>query len=128
MKINTLTEVVIGSAIEVHRRLGPGLLESAYQECMARELSIRGVPFAREQPLPLNYKGLKLSCGYRLDFLVANELVLELKAVDSLQPVHVAQLLTYLRLGGWKIGLLINFHAAQIKEGIRRVVLGLKES
>jgi GxxExxY protein len=91
MKINKLTEVVIGSAIEVHRRLEPGLLESAYQECMARELSIRGVPFAREQPLPLNYKGLKLSCRYRLGFLVANKLVLELKAVDSLQPVHVAQ-------------------------------------
>src|SRR6266498_1016468 len=111
MKINEITEAIIGAAIEVHRTLGPGLLESAYQECLARELGLRQIPFERERPLPLEYKGVKLECGYRLDFLVADMVVVEVKAADSLLPIHQAQLLTYMKVGGWKVGLLINFHA-----------------
>jgi GxxExxY protein len=127
MDINELTETVIGSAIEVHRALGPGLLESAYVECLCRELSLRGLSFVRELPLPLEYKGIRLDCGYRIDLLVADRLVVEVKAVEKLIPVHEAQLLTYLRLGGWKIGLLINFNHPVLKQGIRRLVLGLEE-
>jgi GxxExxY protein len=127
MKINELTEAIIGAAIEVHRTLGPGLLESAYQECLARELGLRQIPFEREKPLPLEYKGAKLECGYRLDFLVADMVVVEVKAADSLLPIHQAQLLTYMKVGGWKVGLLINFHAPLLKQGIKRLVLGLAE-
>ncbi len=127
MKLNALSHDVIGAAIAVHRTLGPGLLESAYQECLAKELLLRGIPFEREKPLSVEYKGLRLDCGYRLDFLVGKVLVLELKAVESLQPVHVAQMITYLRLGGWKLGLLMNFHATRLRDGIRRVVLNLGE-
>ena len=127
MKINELTEAIIGASIEVHRTLGPGLLESAYQECLARELGLRQIPFERERPLPLEYKGVKLECGYRLDFLVADMVVVEVKAADSLLPIHQAQLLTYMKVGGWKVGLLINFHAPLLKQGIKRLVLGLAE-
>ena len=127
MKINDVTQVVIGSAIEVHKALGPGLLESAYEECLCKELSLRQVPFEKQRPLPVEYKGLKLDCGYRLDLLVDNQVVVEIKSVDSLHPIHDAQLLTYLRLGGWKAGLLINFNAPILKQGIRRLVLGLDE-
>lgn len=118
-----LTGQIIGAAIEVHRALGPGLLESAYQACLARELSLRGIAFEREKPLPVEYKGLELDCGYRLDFLVEDRVVLELKAVDRLLPVHEAQLLTYLKLTGCRVGLLINFNVAVLKEGIVRRVL-----
>lgn len=121
--INRVTEAVIGAAIEVHRTLGPGLLESAYCECLCRELSVRGVPFEREKPLPLEYKGVRLECGYRLDLLVANSVVIEVKAIETIAPVHEAQLLTYLRLGGWHVGLLINFNVAVLKQGIRRKIL-----
>jgi len=127
LKINEVTEAIIGAAIEVHRTLGPGLLESAYQECLARELTLRQIAFEREKPLPLEYKGVKLDCGYRLDFLIAEMVVVEVKAVDSLLPISQAQLLTYLKLGGWKVGLIINFHAPLLKEGIKRLVLGLEE-
>ena len=127
LKINEVTEAIIGAAIEVHRTLGPGLLESAYQECLAREMTLRQIPFEREKPLPLEYKGAKLDCGYRLDFLIAEMVVVEVKAVDSLLPISQAQLLTYLKLGGWKVGLIINFHAPLLKEGIKRLVLGLEE-
>ena len=127
MKINDVTQVVIGSAIEVHKALGPGLLESAYEECLCKELSLRQVPFEKQRPLPVEYKGLKLDCGYRLDLLVDNQVVVEINSVDSLHPIHDAQLLTYLRLGGWKAGLLINFNAPILKQGIRRLVLGLDE-
>ena len=127
MKINEVTEAIIGAAIEVHRTLGPGLLESAYQECLARELTLRQIAFEREKPLPLEYKGVKLDCGYRLDFLIAEMVVVEVKAADSLPPISQAQLLTYLKLGGWKVGLIINFHAPLLKEGIKRLVLGLEE-
>lgn len=127
LKINEVTEAIIGAAIEVHRTLGPGLLESAYQECLARELTLRQIAFEREKPLPLEYKGAKLDCGYRLDFLIAEMVVVEVKAADSLPPISQAQLLTYLKLGGWKVGLIINFHAPLLKEGIKRLVLGLEE-
>jgi len=118
-----LTAQIIGAAIEVHRRLGPGLLESAYQACLARELSLRNVPFEREVSLPIEYEGIQIDCSYRLDFVVAGKVVIELKAVDALQKVHEARLLTYLRLSGLRVGLLINFNVAVLKEGIRRLVL-----
>lgn len=127
MRINEITEAVIGAAIEVHRTLGPGLLESAYQECLARELALRHVPFEREKPLLVEYKGTKLECGYRMDFLVADMVVVEVKAADALLPIHQSQLLTYMKLGGWKVGLLINFHVPVLKKGIKRLVLGLEE-
>jgi len=116
-----------GEPIEVHRILGPGLLESAYQECLARELTLRQIPFEQEKPLPLEYKGAKLECGYRMDFLVAEMVVVEIKAADELLPIHQAQLLTYMKLGGWKVGLLINFHAPLLKKGIKRMVLVLED-
>lgn len=112
----------------MHRTLGPGLLESAYQECLARELTLRHIPFERGKPLLLEYKGAKLECGYRLDFLVADMVVVEIKASDSLLPIHQAQLLTYMKLGGWKVGLLINFQVPVLKNGIKRLVLNLEEA
>jgi GxxExxY protein len=121
--INELTHEIIGAAIEVHRTLGPGLLESSYRECLCRELSLRNIEFQRERGLPVQYKGIQLGCGYRLDVLAANLVVVEIKAVDALAPVHEAQLLTYLRLGGWKVGLLINFNVVVLKNGICRLVL-----
>jgi GxxExxY protein len=117
-----LTREIIGAAIEVHRALGPGLIESAYEECLARELSLRGIGFERQKPLPLVYKDVKLECGYRMDILVDGRVVLELKAIDAFAPVHDAIMLTYLRLSGCKIGLLINFNVAVLKDGIRRLV------
>jgi GxxExxY protein len=117
-----LTHEIIGAAIEVRRMLGPGLLESAYEECLARELTVRGVPFDRQKPLPLVYKDVKLDCGYRIDLLVDGRVVVELKAVDALAPIHDAIVLTYLRLLGCKIGLLINFNVTVLKDGIRRLV------
>ena len=123
-----LTHEIIGAAIEVHRTLGPGLLESAYAECLARELSLRGIPFEREKPVPVVYKEVKLDCGYRIDLLVDGRVVVELKAVDALAPIHNAIVLTYLRLSGCKIGLLINFHVEVLKDGIKRIVLGYKEA
>jgi GxxExxY protein len=126
--INDLSSTIIGAAIEVHRTLGPGLLESAYEQCLARELSLRNIPFQQQTSLPVNYKGTRLDCGYRLDFLVADLVVVEVKAIDALLPIHQAQLLSYLKLGGWKLGLLINFHVPLLKEGIKRVVLGLDDS
>ena len=118
-----LTAQIIGAAIEVHRELGPGLLESAYQACLARELSLRGLPFMQEKPLPVEYKGTPVDCGYRLDFLVDSKVIVELKAVDALAPVHEAQLLTYLKLTGCRVGLLINFYVPVLKDGIKRLVL-----
>jgi GxxExxY protein len=127
MVVNELTKEIIGAAIEVHRALGPGLLESAYEECLCRELSLRGVPFERQVPLPVEFKGLRLDCGYRLDLIVGKTVVVEIKAVESLLSIHDAQLLTYLKLGGWKVGLLINFNVSVLKNGIRRRVLDLEE-
>ena len=128
MEINSLTEIITGSVIEVHRALGPGLLESAYEQCLCHELSLRKIPFERQFQLPVKYKGILLDCGYRIDILVDKRVVVELKAIDRLAPVHDAQLLTHLRLGGWQIGLLINFNVELLVDGIRRKVMGLKES
>ena len=123
MDINKLTGLVIGAAIEVHKALGPGLLESAYEECLCRELELelKGIPFERQKELPIEYRGAKLDCGYRLDIVVAGRLILELKACENLQPIHEAQLLTYLKLTGIKYGLLINFNVPVLKDGIRRI-------
>jgi GxxExxY protein len=107
--------------------LGPGLLESSYKICLRRELSLRGIPFEYELPLPVVYKGVKLDVGYRLDLLVAEAVVVEAKSVAALEPVHEAQLITYLRLGKWKVGLLINFNVPVLVDGIKRRVLGLDE-
>lgn len=123
MEINKITERIIGAAIEVHRHLGPGLLESTYQVCLAKEMELNDLAFEQEKPLPLEYKGLKLDCGYRLDFLVEQSVIIELKSVDLLLPIHEAQLLTYLRLSKCKIGLLINFNVPVLKQGIKRMAL-----
>jgi GxxExxY protein len=121
--LDKITEEIIGAAIEVHRALGPGLLESAYEECLCRELELRGISFDRQRPLPVEYKGVRLECGYRLDLVVEDAVAVEIKAVSAIEPVHEAQLLTYLRIGGWKIGLLINFNVPVLKNGIRRRIL-----
>jgi GxxExxY protein len=118
-----LTDKVIGAAIEVHRQLGPGLLESAYEKCLCRELELRGLSFERQKAIPLEYKGIKLEQGYRMDIVVANRIVLELKCVTAIAPVHEAQMLTYLRLSGLPIGLILNFYVPVMKAGIRRMVL-----
>jgi hypothetical protein len=118
-----VTGRVIGAAIEVHRALGPGLLESAYEKCLCRELWLRHISFVRQLPLPVEYKGVQLDCAYRLDFLVASSVVVEIKAVTALEPIHEAQLLTYMKLGGWSLGLLINFNVPVLKSGIRRMIL-----
>ena len=117
-----LTHKIIGAAIEVHRQRGPGLLESAYEECLARELSIRNLAFERQKPIPLVYKGVKIECGYRIDLLVEHRIVLELEAIEQIVPVHEAVVLTYIKLSGISVGLLINFHVAILKDGIRRYI------
>ena len=122
MTWNELTEAVIGAAIEVHRELGPGLLESAYGQAMCRELSLRGIPFECQKPMPLRYKGVALDCGYRLDLLVDGRLVVEIKAIEKLAPIHEAQVLTYLKLGGFHLALLINFNVEVLRLGIKRIV------
>ena len=126
-EINHLTETVIGSAIEVHRTLGPGLLESAYETCLCRELSLRGVEFQCQERIPLVYKGVKLDCGYRAHVIVAERVLVEVKAVDQLTAIHDAQLLSYLKLSGLRVGLLINFNVPILTHGIRRKVLGSPE-
>jgi GxxExxY protein len=126
--INKVSQAIIGAAIEVHRTLGPGLLESAYEQCLSHEFALRQIPFERQKPLHIDYKGVALECGYRLDFLVSGIVVVEVKAIEALLPIHQAQLLSYLKLGGWKLGLIINFHAPLLREGIKRVVLGLEET
>ena len=118
-----LTQRVIGFAIEVHRQLGPGLLESAYEECLCHDLHLRDLAFQRQIDLPVAYKGLKLDCGYRLDIVVEDSVVVELKSIEHILPIHQAQLLTYLRLGEKRVGLIINFNVAVLKNGIVRKVL-----
>ncbi len=118
-----LTQQIIGAAIEVHRHLGPGLLESAYQTCLAREFSLRNIPFEQEKSLPVEYKGTRLDAGYRTDFVVSGKVVVELKAVENTLPIHEAQLITYLKLSGLHVGLLINFNVPALKKGIVRRVL-----
>lgn len=124
MEFDSLSNLIIGTAIVVHRELGPGLLESAYEACMAYELTSGGVRFERQKPLPIQYKGVRLDCGYRLDLVVANEIVVEIKSVDQILPIHQAQLLTYLRLSGCKVGLIINFNVPLLKDGLKRIVNG----
>ena len=120
MKKDPFTGKVIGCAIEVHRLLGPGLLESTYQQCLAHELHLNGIAFNLEHPLPVEYKGIKLDCGYRIDILVENRLIIELKAVDEIRGIHKAQLLTYMKLSKLDTGLLINFNVKRLKDGIQR--------
>lgn len=121
--INAVTEPLIGAAIEVHRALGPGLLESAYEICLCRELSLGGISFERQKAIPLVYKGVMLDCGYRADVLVSGKVLVELKSIDTLLPIHEAQLLSYLKLTGLRAGLLINFNVRFLKHGIRRRLL-----
>jgi GxxExxY protein len=127
VKENDITETIIGAAIEVHKVLGPGLLESAYEECLAHELKLRTIAFDRQRVLPVMYKGVHLDCGYRLDFLVEQSVVVELKAVEGLLPIHEAQMLTYLKIGGWSVGLLINFNVPALRRGIKRIVHDFRE-
>ncbi len=127
-RLNRITEQIIGGAIEVHRVLGPGLLESAYSSCLVFELRERGFRVEQERPLPVVYKSVKLDCGYRLDLVVENLVIVEIKAVERLNSVHEAQLLSYLRLYGCKVGLLINFHVSMLKQGIRRIVNDFPDS
>ncbi|HEY6874376.1 MAG TPA: GxxExxY protein [Geobacteraceae bacterium] len=117
------TSAIIAAALEVHRHLGPGLLESAYEECLCHELEIRGIRYCRQNKLPVVYKGKKLDCGYRLDVVVNDVILLELKSVEKLLPIHEAQLITYLKLSGMRTGLLINFNELLLKDGIKRIVL-----
>lgn len=126
--LNRITESIIKAGIEVHRALGPGLLESAYEACMAFELTDRGLNVEQQKPLPLVYRQVKLDCGYRLDLLVERTVIVEVKAVDGLAPIHQAQLLSYLRLSGCKVGLLINFNVQVLKDGIRRVANNFPDS
>ncbi len=123
-RLNQLSYEIIGAALEVHRMLGPGLLESSYHKCLCRELFVRGIPFEKEQPLPLEYKGIRLDCGYRIDIVVGRLIVVEVKSIESLAPIHDAQLLTYLRIGGYRLGLLMNFNVVVLKDGIHRRILG----
>jgi GxxExxY protein len=126
MDENALSKEIIGAAIEVHRHLGPGLLESAYEQCLAHEFHSRGIPFEQQKPVPVAYKGVKLDCGFRVDFLVGGLVVVELKAVDELDDVHGAQVLTYLKLTGCKLGILLNFNERRLSDGIKRLVLNLE--
>jgi len=121
-RVNRITERIIGATIEVHRALGPGLLESTYEACLTFELVQRGLKVEQQKPLPVVYREVKLDCGYRLDLLVEETVIIEIKAVDHLAPIYQAQLLSYLRLSGYKVGLLINFNVKVLKNGIRRVV------
>ncbi len=123
MEFDELSNLVIGCALEVHRNLGPGLLESSYQQCMAHEMRISAIPFMQQVPLPVEYKGIMLNCGYRLDFLIDNSLIVELKSVERLMPIHHAQLMTYLKLSKVKTGLLINFNSILLKDNIKRIIL-----
>ena|ERR1700719_1550701 len=117
------TGAIIGAAIEVHREVGPGLLESAYEECLCHELHLRGLSFERQVPLPISYKGLNLECGYKIDLIVEQTVVVELKAIEKILPIHEAQLLTYLKISGKRVGLLINFNSSLLTQGIIRRVL-----
>lgn len=123
-RANLLSREIIGAAIEVHKQLGPGLLESAYQTCHRHELSLRNIPVETEVPLPVRYKGVELDCSYRMDEVVDGLVVVELKSIESLAPIHEAQMITYLRLSRHWLGLLINFNVPILKHGIKRLVLG----
>lgn len=121
--LNEISEQIIGAVIEVHKQLGPGLLESVYEVCLGQELSLRGVQFQAQVAVPVVYKGVRLAADFRADLIVENQIVVELKAIEKIQPVHQAQLLSYLKLAGYKLGLLINFNVPVLKQGIRRLIL-----
>jgi GxxExxY protein len=123
MEFDRLSNQVIGCALEVHRNLGPGLLESAYEQCLAYEMKTAGMRFKLQYPLPVEYKNIKLDCGYRIDLLIDDSVIVELKSVDKILPIHQAQLLTYMKLASISIGLLINFNVKYLKDGIKRMVL-----
>ncbi len=123
MRFDDLSNRVIGCAIEVHRELGPGLLESTYEQCLAHELALNGIGFKVQHPQPVEYKGIRLDCGYRIDLLVEDRLLIELKSVDTIKGIHEAQLLTYMKLAGIRTGLLMNFNVRKLKDGIKRFVL-----
>lgn len=123
IELNEITERIIGSAITVHRELGPGLLESAYEACLIYELVESGLKVENQKALPIRYRGVQLDCGYRIDLLVDKQIVVELKSVEKIEPIHEAQLLSYLKLSGYKVGLLINFNTKLLKNGIRRFIL-----
>jgi GxxExxY protein len=125
MTENEIANKILGVAIEVHKALGPGLLESAYQECLFYKLSKEGLQVVKEKPMPLVFEEVKLECGYRIDLLVENKVVIEIKSVEGLSDVHLAQTLTYMKLGDYKLGLLINFNVTLLKNGIKRIVNGL---
>jgi GxxExxY protein len=122
MKENEISKIIIGCAIEVHKQLGPGLLESAYQECLYYELKKKGLNIKKEKAMPIVYKDIKLDHGYRIDLLVEEKVVIEIKTVEFFTDVHIAQVLTYLKLGNYKLGLLINFHVSLLKNGLKRVI------
>lgn len=124
MKENEIANKIVGSALDVHRALGPGLLESAYKECLAYKLQKAGLAIEKEKPIPLIFEEVKLDCGYRIDILVEKQVVIEIKSVDGLNDVHLAQILTYMRLGNYKLGLLMNFNISLLKHGIKRVING----
>ena len=124
MTENELSNIIIGAAIEVHKALGPGLLESAYKECLFYKLNELGLHTVKEKPMPLIFEDVKLDCGYRIDLLVEKRLVIEIKSVEALNDIHLAQTLTYLKLGNYKLGLLINFNVILLKDGIKRVING----
>jgi len=123
MKENEISKIIIGKAIEIHKTLGPGLLESAYKECLYYELTYSGLFVEKEKPLPIIYKDIKLDHGYRIDLLVENKVVIELKTVEAFTDVHSAQILTYLKFGGFKLGLLMNFNVTLLKDGLRRFIM-----
>lgn len=123
MHDNAITREIIGAAIEVHRTLGPGLLESAYEECLCKELLLRKLRVERQRPVALVYKDVKLECGYRIDLFVESRIVVELKSIEALAPIHEAVILTYIRLAGCRLGLLINFNVTRLKDGIRRYII-----
>ncbi len=127
MDINQLSSKIIGAAIEVHKALGPGLLESAYEKCLCHELKLRGLSFDSQKPLPLLFKGEEIDCGYRLDVVVDNAIVLELKSCEKIEPIHKAQLLTYLKLSGLTLGLVLNFNVPAMRDGIVRIANNLEE-
>ena len=127
MNMNQLSSKIIGAAIEVHKTLGPGLLESAYEECLCHELSIQGLLFEKQKPLSVDYKGKKLDCGYRMDIVVEKEVIIELKSCEKIEPIHKAQLLTYLKLSGLNLGLILNFNVPLMRDGIVRIVNELSE-
>ena len=125
MTENELSKIVIGEALLVHKKLGPGLLESVYEECLGYRLVQTGLRFEKQKPIPLVFEGIKLECGFRCDILIEDKLIIEIKAVDGLNDIHLAQVLTYLKLSGVKLGLLMNFNVLKIKEGIKRIVNNL---